>query len=187
MAPFIVFSLPRSRSTWLAAALSHMGGEPVGHDIGIECATPEEFQASLRRMAGTCETGAAFAWPLIRREMPDARLAVVRRDFHEVAESLAKHGLVDQTDEMRIRALQLDALSDQPGVFTIDYHEMDGSRGVALAQFCVGATRYDAKRWHGYKCVDVQVNIPTVLARLAHNAPRIAALKAEVARRMRDA
>src|SRR6185503_11458650 len=78
-APFVLFSLPRSRSAWLSVLLSRPGAL-VGHDIGIGCAQPEDFAQRLRSdLAGTCETGAAFAWRLIRWLVPDARFAVVRR------------------------------------------------------------------------------------------------------------
>ncbi len=67
---FIVLSLPRSRSTWLSLFLSHEA--QIGHDIGADCSSVAEFMSSIG--AGTCETGAAFAWPLIKRLSPDIKV-----------------------------------------------------------------------------------------------------------------
>ena len=50
--PFIVFSMPRCRSTWLSVFLSRPGAQ-VGHDIGVECASADEFKARLGALAGT--------------------------------------------------------------------------------------------------------------------------------------
>jgi hypothetical protein len=75
----------------------------VGHDIGIECDTPQDFLRALSpgMLAGTCETGAGFAWPLFQREMADARYVVIRRPLGDVNASMDRVGLTASTTKWR--------------------------------------------------------------------------------------
>ena len=65
--PFIVLSLPRSRSAWISAFLSY-GGRKCGHDLAPTCGTMAEFVAMFGGggYAGTAETGAVVGWKAIR-------------------------------------------------------------------------------------------------------------------------
>jgi hypothetical protein len=114
----VVFSLPRSRSTWLSMFLSY-DGTVIGHDVGVDCATPEEF---LERLGdGTCETGAAFAWRLLRQARPDVKFVVVHRDPAEVSASLDRFGLTGTLPEMRDREMLLGQIAEQPGTMVVSY------------------------------------------------------------------
>ena len=63
-APFIVFSLPRSRSAWVARFLSY-GEKRCGHDVATECGSLAELTGRLHgEYAGTAETGAVVAGAL---------------------------------------------------------------------------------------------------------------------------
>jgi hypothetical protein len=181
--PFIVFSLPRSRSAWLSVLLSG-GGEMVGHDTGIDCRTPEDFVFRLAGMAGTCETGAMFAWPLLRRMLPEVTFAVVRRDPRAVCASLERFGLNGYLEEMQARAALLDEIAALPGVLSVDADSL-ANPGVCSALFAHCTGRAMSARWWGHMAaLNVQVDMPSRIDRLVRNADRIAALKAEVARRL---
>lgn len=184
-APFVVFSLPRSRSTWLSVFLG-APGRRVGHDIGVDCATPEEFVAPLSdgSLAGTCETGAAFAWRLIREALPTVTFGVVKRPVDEVCGSLERLGFQGVRPEIEQRAAQLEEISAQPGTMTIDYAEL--GRVSACAGLFAHCTRrpLDLGWWQQMESVNVQIDIRRQVEKLAANAERIEALKAEVARRL---
>lgn len=176
MTPFVVFSLPRSRSAWLSTLLG------CGHDIGVECETPEEFVGKIG--IGTCETGAAFAWPLIRQLLPDAPFVVVKRPVEDVCASFARLGIIGLEPEMRRRDAQLDEISAQSGVLTVGFADLRSAAvcGGVYAH-CLGRSM-DLASWQRLETLNIQVDILHQMARLETNRPRIAKLKAEVARRM---
>lgn len=174
--PFVVFSLPRSRSAWLSAFME------CGHDIGVQCATPEDFVAQIG--AGTCETGAAFAYPLIRQLIPDCRFAVVRRPVAEVVGSFERLGITGLGPEMERRDRDLDAICAQRDVLTVDYADLKRQDTcAALYAHCRNAAM-DLERWARLDGLNIQVDIVRQLTRLETNRSRIAGLKAEVFRRL---
>lgn len=177
MTGFVVFSLPRSRSAWLSLFLSYAGRE-VGHDIGPDCASVGQFMAKIGD--GTCETGAIFAWPLIRRLRPDLKLAIVRRDPHEVTESLERFGVHDQLIEMQRRSDFLEDLSAQRGVVTVDYEDVSHASGCKrLFEHCLDE-EFDLGWWRRFDPINIQVDMDKQIAKLVNNRARIEALKAEV-------
>lgn len=185
--PCVVFSLPRSRSAWLSVLLSRPGAL-VGHDIGISCATPEDFAQRLRNdLAGTCETGAAFAWRLIRWLLPEAPLAVVRRPVGQVIDSLRRQGLYGFDAEMEARAAAVAEIAAQTGVLAIDFADLgDREACAALFEHCTGRPM-DTEWFEHMAALNVQLDMPTRLQLLAANAIQIATLKTEVAKRLANA
>lgn len=182
--PFVVFSLPRSRSTWLSIFLSRPDAI-CGHDIGPTLDRPEEFAERLTAdLVGTCETGAAFAWKLIREMLPEARFVVVRRDPAEVVRSLERFGITGQEGEMWGRARDLDRISAEPGTVTIDHTDL-GDRAVcaALYRFCLGVPMPRAW-WAALDPVNIQVDVGRQLQLLAERRPQIEAVKAGARERM---
>jgi hypothetical protein len=187
MAPFVVFSLPRSRSAWLSVFLSRPYAL-VGHDIGITCRTPEDFAERLKTdLAGTCETGAMFAWRLIRKMLPDARFVVVRRPVSDVIDSLRKCGLYGLEEEMERRNALLDEIAAEDGVLSVRFEHLDDLLWThTLYASCTGEPL--TRQWHEHMgAMNVQVDMATRLSLLAMSADRIACLKAEVARQLADA
>lgn len=186
MPPFVIFSLPRSRSAWLSVLFSHGGGS-VGHDIGIGCRTPEDFAGRLQghgSLSGTCETGAAFAWRLIRDMLPDARFAVVRRDPHEVVASLERFGFTDCSAEIKARDRHLDEIAAQPDVMSVDFKDL-ADPAVCGALFLHCTDRRMSERWWGHMdLMNVQVDMPRRIEWLIRNADSVASLKSEVTRRI---
>ena len=178
-APFIVFSLPRSRSAWTSALLS-CEERPVGHDIAMRCATLEDFQVALSgAMAGTCETGAMFAFQLLRDLLPDAKMATIRRDPGEVVASLERLGLTGLDDEIAERDGYLDRIEGLPGVMRIDYAELSEYEPCArLYDFCHGE-KLSPERWQSLAGMNIQVDLPRRLKALRENHAQIEALKAE--------
>lgn len=183
MRPFVVFSLPRSRSAWLSVFLGSKG--LVGHDIGVECATPEDFVGRLRGpLRGTCETGAAFAWPLIRRELPDAKFAMIVRSAEEVENSLDRFGLTGLGPELRRRQEDMTAGTDWLDTMTLHVNDLRTPEGCAqLHEWCLGEPM-DVERWRHLDALNIQVDMPRQIERLVRNRPQIDALKAAVHERL---
>lgn len=178
---FIVHSLPRSRSTWLSFFLSYRGRN-VGHDIGPTCASVDEFMGRIGD--GTCETGAAFAWPLIGRLRPDLKTVVVLREPTDVAERLARFGLTGQLVEMQKRHDDLLDLSLQPDVLSVDYDALESPETCKrVFEFCLDEP-FDVTWWCRLQSVNIQVDMPKQIALLMRNRDRIEVLKAEVRGRL---
>lgn len=180
-APFIIFSLPRSRSAWIARFLSY-GGRRCGHDIAPECGSLDEMVGRLRgEFSGTAETGAVVGWRALRRRMPDARIAVIRRPAHEVIASLATFGLSSSAlmDELIQRDAMLDDVSALHGVKSFSFADLNGIDACReLFEHCLDQP-FDWEWWEGLAGVNVQVDVPARLRLLAANHERIEALKRE--------
>ena len=147
----------------------------IGHDIGIESGSPDDFLAKLG--AGTCETGAAFAAGTIRKLVPGVRFAVINRPAMDVSQSLDAIELGWHLQEMTARARDLASISAMPGTLTITYDALDTFEGCnEIHRFCLGDDA-DPVWWEKMRHTNVQIDIPWQMARLRENAGGIARLK----------
>lgn len=179
--PFVVFSLPRSRSAWLSMLLG------CGHDVAATIDRPEEFAERLRELGGACETGAAFAFPLIRKLLPDARFAVVRRDPREVLASLERLAIRDQQTEVWARAAHLDAIAEQPGVLSVEFDALKRSTACAALYHHCRREQMPPAWWAKLDGLNIQIDMAKRIDFLRLRHGRIEALKAEVRARLADA
>lgn len=181
---FVIFSLPRSRSAWMAHWLASQG-DKVGHDIGIECETVGDFLGSFRAgLEGTCETGSMFGWRLLREAMPQVRLAVVRRPLPEVMASLSRWGLGGPLlqAEMEVRDSLLDSISTLPGTLSLPWTELgDPAAAKGLWEFCLPERELDWELWERMTWTNIQVDMEARLEQLRRNYKKLQRLKAEVA------
>lgn len=179
MVPFVIFSLPRSRSAWLSTLLC-ASGRLVGHDIGIECDTTEDFIKELTLRGGTCETGAAFAWRQIQKNFPDSPLAVVLRDPKDVSDSLTDKGFPGYLDEMETRFKQLEEISAQPGVFSCTFEELQDSCVVAdLYKYCTKSEV--SPLWvDKLQKTNIQIDLDERMERLSIRRDNIESLKNQI-------
>jgi hypothetical protein len=182
---FMVFSLPRSRSAWLAHWLS-VPGALCGHDTLVNCSSIEEFLGQFEPMgalSGSCETGAMVGWRVIRVLMPNARCAVIRRPVREVERSLLRCGLSASIDELLARDAMLDDLQAQPGVMAVQYHHLGNPNTCAHLFEFLTQSPFDLPRWNLYNSTNIQIDMSKRLHELWINYPKHQMLKAEVARR----
>lgn len=180
MSKFLILSLPRSRSAWMSHWLRY-AGKVVGHDVAVECASIGDFRAKLALMDGSCETGAVLGWRLIREQMPEAKLVIVLRPVGEVVASLAKFGVEALPGELEQRYLMLTMVANLPGTLVLSYSQLsDPLMCQVLWEHCLELP-FDWQWWSQYQALHIEVNMRTRLQRLASNAPRLEALKAEVA------
>lgn len=163
-------------SHWLRYA-----GKVVAHDLAVECASIADFRAKMELVDGSCETGAVLGWRLIREQMPSCRLVVVLRPVGEVAASLAKFGLEPPMEELQQRSMMLGIVASLPGTMVLSYEQLsDPLVCQALWEHCLELP-FDWQWWARYQALRIEVDMGARVARLVANAPRLAALKAEVA------
>jgi len=179
MTPFVIFSLPRSRSTWLSLFLSY-GGLLIGHDVGVDSESIPDFIDRMK--PGTCETGAAFAWPVIREYLPMSKFVTVRRDRDEVCDSLARFGLSGFQDEMRVRDCHLDDIERLPGTKRFFYEDLARMEVCAdLFTHCLEKP-FDVSWWQRMDALNIQVDMSKQMRKLIHNRGQIESLKDDVRR-----
>ncbi len=177
--PFIVLTLPRSRSAWLAWYLSYPPAE-VGHDILVSCRSIADFEAKLDTVRGTVETGAMLGWRLIRHRLPHAKLLVILRSVEEVKASLRRLGFEPVAGELEFRAEMLAQLSAEPGVETITYSDLDDPVCCHWLFEHLLEEEWDRAWYYKARPINVQIDFSARLVQLRRNQPALAALKSEV-------
>lgn len=180
--PFIVLSLPRSRSAWCKHFLSYAGAE-VGHDEATKCGSVGEFKARLAVLSGSCETGAVLGWRLLVEEIPGVRLVVVKRDPVEVFQSLLRFGIDADLDDLVRKWVLLDVVSALPGVLTLPYPALSSPQACQLLfEFCLDLP-FDWQWWEKLHSTRIEIDMRLRLQDLIMNRGRIESFKAEVAQR----
>ena len=175
--PFVVFALPRSRTTWLSHFLSY-GGLAVGHDLGPQADTCQQFFDSLWPLAGTCETGAQDVAPLIRQAMPTAKFAVIKRPVDQVERSLAAFGETGHRAELERRSAVIDSIEG----LHISYESLADARTCCqLWEHLLPTVPFDFQWWRYMDRLNVQTDVPGQLQFVAERRAEIARLKAEFA------
>jgi len=181
--PFIVFSLPRSRSAWMTHFLSYSPFQ-CGHDIATHCSSVSDFLGHFGDgMVGTCETGAVEAWRVIRAEMSECKFVVVRRPVSEVLASFYKLGLFPDPQIILDRAGMLESVAALPNTLVLDYSELAGQLGCRrLFEFCLELP-FDHNWWEYYAGFNIQVDVEAQLRLTESNSIRLREFRAEVAHR----
>lgn len=178
MTQFIIYSLPRSRSTWMQLWLHHKDGLSIGHDLAMTCYHWEQFIGLYDQgLTGTCETGAIVGWRLLRHCKPDVKTAVVFRDVAEVDASLRKFDIYARDDLVERRAM-LEEVASLDGVYSLDWKELSEVNAVKkLWEFIFEDDSFDEDR-HSQMCgINAQVNVPDIMAYLHNSAERISGMK----------
>lgn len=185
--PFIIFTLPRSRSAWLSHWLSYIKDgqrvKAVGHDAFSRCSSVADCLALFDESAlnGTVETGAAFAHQLIRTQLPKAKLLVVQRDPMECLRSLMQKGIRPEPEDWAQRVRDLWAVSAS-GVRTVAYEDLDlESCARWIWEYCLDMA-WDGQWWSQWTPTNVQVDMQKRAKELFDNSERIAMLKEEIRR-----
>lgn len=169
---FFIHALPRSRTTWLARALTD-GPAVCLHDALSLCWHVADL-ATLANAAilGNADTGSALWIDALMRAFPDARHVVIRRDPDEVCHALAQLGLDPSPVAAIDRALdRVEAVADP---LVIEFPEID-TRGAEIWRRCIG-TPFDAARWNRL----THEHIETDLATLDVHPERLASLLGEL-------
>ena len=143
MPPFVVMGLPRSRTKWLSAFLSH-GDWHCGHDELQHMRSLDDVRSWFQQPnIGSVETAAAPFWRLLLRYQPDVRIVTVRRPVDQVIASVARAvpgadlAVVAQTIARGDRKLdQIEARV--PGVLSVRFEDLAVEYGCkAVFEHCL--------------------------------------------------
>jgi hypothetical protein len=173
--PYFVFSLPRSRSFWLASWLG------AAHDLGLIAASCQDWAKRALIAGGSVETGMAEHWRTVRRAFPQGRFLAVRRDLDEVIESLDKFGLVNPevVAELEDRDHALAEMVSEGQALSVDYWELGEVRTAAWMWEYLQQTPFDFAHWRLLVDRNLQVDMEQRCVQLVKAEPVIAALRRE--------
>lgn len=181
MAPFVIFSLPRSRSAWLSKFLSYKDWH-CGHDELIYMRQMEDVQSWLSQPStGTIETAAASFWRLALHLKPDLRIITVRRDPIEAAESAVKADLSDNLTDTIKFFQYLDGKLDQIELRTkcksVKYEDLQQESVCKDLFEYVLPYEHDSVRWNKLNQTNIQINVPALKRYMIAHWPQIDRLK----------
>ena len=181
MTQFMIIALPRSRTKWLSKFLSY-GGKKVGHDLIVDCASVSEFAQVFAQHDGSCETGAVVGWRRLRHELPNLKIIVIKRSAEDVAHSLVGKGFVPDPRVLIEREIELEELSQQPGVLSFDFDQLDEENVCKEIFEQALELKWDRAWWLAIRHENIQVDFSARLAVLSQNAARLVQFTQEVMR-----
>lgn len=190
MPPFIVFSLPRSRSAWLSRFLTY-GDWTCGHEEIRHLRTLDDVKSWFDQPnIGTAETAGAPWWRLLDQFVPDARVVVVRRPVEEVFDSLmALEGVTFDPAILMTTLCKLDCKLDQiearmKNVLSVTFADLnDESVCAKVFEHCL-PYKHDHDHWAALAPVNVQANMPALMRYMQAYAPGIEKMAAMAKRKL---
>lgn len=167
---FLILALPRSRTAWMAHYLNYPLArplQPVGHEILTNCPDVQTFLDSYSfGMCGTVETGAAPIWRIVRSELPQCRIVLVRRPLIESYRSLAAQGVMPDISILAELNHCLDMAAADPAIISVPYELLsDPAIGRWLFEYCL-ELEWDVEWWKQMVATKIQVDMPSWIERL---------------------
>lgn len=184
MQPFVIFSLPRSRSAWLSRFLSY-GDWDCGHEQLRYMRSLDDVKSWLGLPnTGSCETAAAPFWRLLPK---DIKVVTIRRPVSNVLESLAAQGVSGPEIIRQINYLdrKLDQVERRvPSVLSVPYDELRQIDMCALLfEHCL-PYRFDEIWWHAWQARNIQINLPSLIRYVKGHLPALNRLAAQARQAM---
>lgn len=188
LAPFVIFSLPRSRSRWVSCFLTY-GAWQCGHDEVRHCRSLDDVKSWLAQpFTGTVETGGAPFWRLLLNYRPDVRVVTIRRQVDAVVRSLVATGV--PFDDTIIRVMQrLDRKLDQieervPGVWSFAFDDLRTEAACgALFEHCLDCA-HDPAWWRKLEPLNVQINMHHLVRYVEAHRPQLEKIAQQAKHRM---
>lgn len=180
--PFIVLSLPRSRTYWAARWLSYPG-KNVGHDLAIQCDNVKQFIDSYSNgMDGSVETGAMIGWRLLKHELPNLKTLVVFREPREVLASLAKFGVEGDWIEYEIKSRYyvLEGIASCAGVKRMHWMDYSSITHAEQAWEFLLDVPFDFDWWSSMVRTRLEINMKERMQATIARRDKIAALKIDM-------
>jgi hypothetical protein len=191
-APFIIYALPRSGTTWAAALLS-CHGWTCHHSAATTLRQMADIRAFFARpRTGTAETSAALGWRIVSALVPGIRMAVIRRPVEDSVRAMLRVDLRGAAvyDERVVHAglereaRAIDELAMQPGVLAIDFADLFGeSASAALFEHCLQMP-FDRHRWLQLREWKIVPDVPALLRYYQANRAAVDQFKAACKREM---
>lgn len=176
--PFIVLSLPRSRSYWLSRFLSFREWS-CGHDDARFFRGMDDVRSWLSQdCVGSAETAVSPFWRLIRAIRPDAKIVIVRRSVDEVVTSILATGYPRDRESLTAQMSALDKKLDQiekrvPGVLSVKFAGLKQEQTCAeLFEHCL-PYRHDSAWWAHAAGINLQVNLGSIIRYMDANASQL--------------
>ncbi len=190
--PFMVYTAGRSRTAWLSAFLSY-GQARCGNEAAIRFRGMTEVAAYFaRRGHGSAETAGAPGWQLVNHFVPDMRSVVVRRAVDDIVASFARSEVasiarIDEDKLRRVIAYEvrcMEKLSQQPGVLTVDFDDLD-RRDVVRAVFehCL-PYRFDEDWWQHMRVRNIQSSVADLFRYYRDNRDHVENFKRDCKRQL---
>lgn len=183
--PYIIYSLPRSRTAWLSAFLTY-GDWKAYHEVLLYCRSLQNIKELLSNSnMGIVETGAIAGRLLIKHCCPQIKEVVILRPVEEAIESMLNtntHGMVTWDKDKMHRVMhysdrQLRKLVTSPDVLAIDYAELATEEGCKkIFEYCLPYP-FDKEWWKLGKDQNIQVDMKQFFTYYIANREQIETFK----------
>jgi hypothetical protein len=146
------------------------------------CSSTAEVRAAWATVAGSCETGAMLAAPLLNSWLPETQFLVIRRDTSEVIDSL-RYMLGQRVDtaEIYARAAMLDKFAAVNKVPVVAYEALQEQHVCEGIYAHLTGNPCPAGRWDHMARLNIQVERKAWVQTLIDNKVSLTKLKAELA------
>lgn len=175
--PFLVVSLPRSRTYWTAQFLG------VPHDIFMDMTCADDLDGFFAIERGAVDTLLGSVWRGVVERVPDLRLILIHRPVDQVISSFARAGIRSTAFSNVLRdyaAAMRDPDLRARAELVVTF---DGLRQFEvcdrLHQVCLG-TPADYARWEMLSDQNLQCDVPDVMQNLGTRSAPLASLMADL-------
>jgi len=176
--PFIIFSLPRSRSAWLSRFLTY-GEWTCGHDEIRHARSMDDVRTWFTQPnIGTAETAGAPWWRLVEKIAPGVKVLVVRRPVEEVVDSYRRMEMGVDLDALRVGLSRLDKKLSQieyrmPEVLSVAFDSLREEETCArVFEHCL-PYRHDHEWWKLLSPLNVQIDMRQLLKYYSAHKPQL--------------
>lgn len=180
--PFLVLSLPRSRSYWTSRFLT-FHGRAVGHDIFIDMSSKDDILRYFSQPgAAACDTALGHKWVGLTKILPHVRIAVITRPVDQVIKSFEKLGLTEPAFVGWLRQYEktLAEFVATGQCHNVTFEALNSFQGASeLFEYCLDAP-LSRGRWERFNGKNLQCDTVASLTRIARRAKEIDALFASL-------
>ncbi len=176
--PFVIFSLPRSRTYWTSRFLSY-GDWTCSHEESLHVRGLADVKSWLsQEKVGTVETALSPYWRLMKSIRHDVRVVTIRRPVEEVVESLMATGAVSDREHVTRTMRRFDHKLDQverrvAGVLSIKFDDLAKEHVCAeLFEHCL-PYNHDGAWWQSLANANLQINLAAMLRYEAAHEPQL--------------
>jgi hypothetical protein len=162
MHPFFIVCLPRSRSAWLANALTS-GRSACLFEGTWGCRSLDDLDRVMvetgAEAAGNSDCVNSLLFERLVRKWPQARFVVIRRDPARVATSLDRLGLTPGPEKIAAMSRGIEAAAAHANAITVDFDALTGiEAGESIWRHCAPGQRFNRRRWQMLLGLNVQVS-----------------------------